>query len=180
MELAVVRFEGLGAAESTYGTVHKRVGDAPWTREVAFLERHHNDRLTLLGTVAGHFVSADETDHVSESGAAVGGVVGALVMLPLGPVGWAAGFVSGGVIGDELGSPDETEAEPGALMETLHATLPKGSSALVLLGEPTHVDDMLTALGETGADVVRRTLSEAEVASIEEALRDTPQAAPGP
>ncbi len=183
MELAVVSFEGLGGAESEYGTVHKRVGDAPWTQEVAFLEHHHKDRISLLGTVAGHYVSADETDHLSQSGAAVGGVAGALLALPLGPAGWAAGFAAGGTIGaslggDELGASEETEAEPRALMDTLHDAVPKGSSAIVLLGEPADVDDMLAALGEKGASVVRRTLSDAELAAIEEALRNSPEASP--
>lgn len=179
MELAVVRFEGLGGAESAYGAVHKRVGDAPWTQEVAFLEHHHHDRISLLGTVAGHFVSADETDHLSQAGAAVGGVVGGLLGIALGPAGMAAGFASGGALGAELGASDETEAEPGALMETLHAAVPKGSSAIVLLAEPADVDDMLAALGDAGATVARRTLSDAELAAIEESLRDTPQAAHG-
>jgi uncharacterized membrane protein len=178
MELAVVRFEGLGGAESEYGTVHKRVGDAPWTQEVAFLEHHHKDRISLLGTVAGHYVSADETDHLSEAGAVVGGLVGALLWVALGPAGMAAGFASGGTLGAELGTADETEAEPVALMDALHSAVPKGSSAIVLLGEPSHVDDMLAALGEAGDAVVRRTLSDAELAAIEEALRDSPQASP--
>ena len=120
MELAVVRFEGLGGAELEYGTVHKRVGDAPWTQEVAFLEHHHKDRISLLGTVAGHYVSADETDSLSEAGAAVGGLAGALLGVALGPAGRAAGFASGGTIGAELGAAEETEAEPVALMDALH------------------------------------------------------------
>jgi uncharacterized membrane protein len=180
MELAIVRFDGPSAAESAFGAMRRRAGDAPWTREVAFLEHHHNDRITLLGTVAGHYVSADETDHVSQAGAAVGGIVGALLGIPLGPPTIAAGFITGAAVGAELGAPEEVEAEPRPVMDHLRATVPKGFSGIVLIAEGSDVDDMVAALGEAGAGVVRRLLSDADVARIAEALRDTPPASSGP
>ena len=180
MELAVIRFKGRAAAESAFGAMRERAGDAPWTHEVALLERHHNDRIALYGTVAGHYVSADEEHHVSQKGAAVGGIVGGLLGMALGPPAFAAGIVTGGAVGAEFASPDEVEAEPGALVEDLRAVVPKGSSAIVLIAEPAHVDDMLAALGETDGDAIRRALSDSELSAIEGSLRDTPPASPGP
>ena len=153
--------------------MRERADDADWTHEVALLEHHHNDRITLHGTVAGRYVSADEEDHVSQKGAAVGGIIGGLLGMPLGPPGFAAGLVAGGVLGAEVASPDETEPEPGLLVEDLRGAVPKGSSAIVLIAESGHVDDMLATLDEAGADTVRRTLSETELSAIEEAVRSS-------
>ena len=180
MELAVARFNGRTAAEKAFGAMHARAGDAPWTRDVALLDHHHNGHMTLLGTVAGHYVSADETDHLSQKGAAFGGIIGAVLGVPLGPPAMAAGFVAGGVAGAEFAKPDETEAEPEALMNDLRSTVPKNSSAIVMIAPTDHVDAMLAALGDPEADVVRRTLSDGQMAEIEEALHDTPFAAPAP
>ena len=180
MELAVVCFNGRAAAEQAFGAMHGRVGDAAWTHEVALLEHHHNDRIALYGTVAGQYVSADEQDHVSQKGAMIGGIVGGLLGIPLGPPAFAAGVVTGGVLGDEQGRPDEIDPEPGPLVDDLRAAVPKGSSAIVLIAEPADVNDMLAALGEADGDIVRRPLSDTELATIEKALSDAPAASPGP
>lgn len=180
MELAVARFKGPSSAELAFGEARDRAGDAAWTHEVALLEHHHNGRIALFGTVVGHYISADEEDHVSQKGAVVGGIIGALLGAPLGPPGFAAGLVAGGVLGAEAGNPDEIEPEPGVLVGDLRDVVPEGSSAIVLIAESGDVDGMLSALGDPGADTVRRTLSDAELAAIEEELRSAPAASPGP
>ena len=180
MELAVVRCKGPSSAELAFGEARDRAGDEAWTHEVALLEHHHNGRIALFGTVVGHYISADEEHHASQKGAALGGIIGALLGAPLGPPGFAAGLVAGGVLGAEVGNPDETEPEPGVLVGDLRDVVPEGSSAIVLIAESSHVDAMLSALGDAGADTVRRTLSDAELAAIEQELSSSPAASPGP
>lgn len=181
LELALVRFKGRTAAESAFGTLRERAGDAPWTHEAALIEHHHNDRIALHGTVAGHYVSVDEEDHLSQPGGAAGALTGGLIGIVFfgGPVGLAPGLVVGGAVGSQVARPDEVEDEPEALVEDLRTAVPKGSSAIVLVAEPAHVDDMLALLVE-GADVVRRALSEEEVAALQTALRDAPPPSAGP
>ncbi len=179
-ELAIVRFKGRETAEYAYGRMRERAGDAPWTHEVALLEHHHNDHIELFGTVAGHYVTADETDHISQKGAAVGGIIGALLGVPLGPPAFAAGLVAGGTVGALVWKPSDSAPEPHALVDRLRDAVPKGSSAIVLLAAAAHVDDMLTAIGDEDGETARTVLTQAELDSIEQAVRDAPPASPGP
>jgi uncharacterized membrane protein len=174
MELTVVDFKGRSAAALAFGALHERAGDAHWKREVALLEHHRNNRIALFGMVAGHYVSADEEDHLSKKGAVVGGLIGAALGVALGPPAVAAGFVAGGAIGAEFASPDEVEKQPGALVERLRAEVPQGHSAIVMLAEPDHVEQMLAVLAPLDADVRRETLSNEELGAIDEALRYAP------
>ena len=87
LDLALVRFGGQTAASAAFGTMRDRVGgDAPWTHEVALVEHHHNGRIALRGTFAGHYVDVDEEDHLSQPGAATGALTGGLIR----PAGYSA------------------------------------------------------------------------------------------
>lgn len=180
VELAVVVFGHDDGADSAFGAARGRHPNAAWAREVALLVHHRNDRITLNGTVLGHYVSVDEQDHVSQPGVAVGGIVGGLLALALGPPATAAGIVAGGALGAKLGTADEVEAAPDLLMEDLRAAVPKGSSAIVLIAEVARGDEMLAALGDVRGSVARRALAVDELAAIEEAIRSTPPASSGP
>jgi uncharacterized membrane protein len=179
LDLAVVQFEGEDTALRSYTDAKTRGGDAPWMREVGFVEHHPSGRLVLRGVFAGHYLDIDETDHVSEKGAGIGAAAGGLVGVLLGPPGIAVGLLVGGIVGAELGSPTDTEPEGDAkaLAEQLRAKLPRGSSAIVLIGAPADADVMLAALDEY-TKRVRRTLSDDEVAELEASLQAAPPAAP--
>jgi uncharacterized membrane protein len=181
LDLAVVRFDGEGTAVQRYASAKDRPGgDGPWSRKIGFVEHHRHGRLLLRGTFAGHYVDVDESDRVSQKGAAEGGVAGGLVGVVLGPAGMALGLVVGGVIGSRLGEQPDVETEPGALADQLRAAVPRASSAIVLIAEPTDADEMLAALDTGEQDVVRRTLTAEEEAELERSLSAAPPVSPQP
>ncbi|MGO9488639.1 MAG: DUF1269 domain-containing protein [Solirubrobacteraceae bacterium] len=175
----MARFDGDGTAVEMYAAAKERSRpDARWPLEVGFVESHHNGRLALRGTFAGHYVDVDESDHVSEHGAGVGVAVGVLVGALAGPPGIAVGVLLGGVVGAETGIPSDTEPEPRALVDRLREAVPPSSSAIVLIAPPADVEEMLAALGDDARDVTRRELSDEESAQLEEALSTAPRVAP--
>lgn len=183
LDLAVARFDGEGTAVQRYAAAKERAersgGEASWTQKVGFVERHHNGRLLLRGTFAGHYLDVDESDRVSQKGAGEGAVAGGLIGVLLGPAGIAVGITLGGVIGSKTGDEPETEAEPGALAERLRESLPPSASAIVLVAEQPEVDEMLGALDVDAQDVIRRTLTAEQQTELEQALRMAPPASPG-
>jgi hypothetical protein len=162
LELAVVRFRGVGAAYEAFADARDEAGPgAPWVQEVGFVEHHQNDKLVLRGVFAGHYVDVDENAHVSERGAAEGAAVGGLVGLLGGPPGIAVGLVFGAIVGSQLAAPTETDPEPQVLVERLREALPRASSALVMIAPPRHVEEMLAAIG-----VIRRKLTPEQVTVV--------------
>lgn len=151
---------------------------ASWTQKVGFVERHHSGHLVLRGTFAGHYVDVDESDHVSQKGAAEGAVTAGLLGVLGGPPGIAVGLLVGGLVGAEVGPRTDTELEPQELVELLRMAIPPSSSAIVLIAEASDVDDMLAALGESAEDVARRPLTADEEAKLEASLRSAPPATP--
>ena len=95
LDVALVSFPTQHGAVSAFSATPD---DAPWKQEVAFVERHHNGRVAVRGTFAGHFVDVDESDHTSGPGTLEGALTGTLVgaIFGLGPPGAAFGFVLGG------------------------------------------------------------------------------------
>jgi uncharacterized membrane protein len=181
LELAVVRYPGRTHAESAYGVLRERAGsDARWIDEVALVEHGRHDRMVIHGTIGGHFVDVNEMDHVSQPGAAKGAAAGMLLGTLLGgPAGLAPGIVIGAAVGGSAGAPDEFHPEPPSLTAYLRETVPEGSSAIVLLAESEHVDEMLDTIGP-GADLRRREISERERELIEREIAISPAASPGP
>jgi uncharacterized membrane protein len=136
--------------------------------------------MVLRGTFAGHYVDVDEGLHVSERGAAEGWAIGAVIGALAGPFGFAAGMVTGGLIGSQLGKPSEADPEPQLVVDQLRSAVPASSSAIVLIADAHDVDEAVAALGDGGAQVARRALTSDEVAALEESLRASPIASPGP
>jgi uncharacterized membrane protein len=179
VEVALVRFKGEGTAVLRYADAKARSpDDARWAREVGFVEHHRSGRLLLRGTFAGHYLDVDESDHVSQKGAAEGGVAGGLIGVLGGPPGIALGLLIGGVAGGEVGAVSDAEDEPRLLADQLRAEVPNSSSAIALISEASDVDEMLAALGEQAQDVSRRALTPEDAARLEESLAATPKAAP--
>jgi uncharacterized membrane protein len=134
----------------------------------------------LRGTFAGHYVDVDEALHVSEQGTAAGFAAGAVVGALLGPVGLAAGMVAGAMIGSQVGEPSETDSEPRLLVDQLRAAVPRSGSAIVLIAAACDVDEMLTAIGDSGGEVIRETLTADQAAALQASLSATPAASLGP
>jgi uncharacterized membrane protein len=181
--MAVVLFDGEGDAVKRYAEARDRsssradFSSAPaWTRDVGFVERHHSGHLLLRGTFAGHYLDVDENDHVSQKGSAEGAVGGAIVGLLIGPPGVAVGLLAGGIIGAAHGQPSDREAEPEAVAAQLREAIPPSSSAIVMFASATEVDEVLGLLGDYARNVVRRPLSDEEVAALEASLESAPRA----
>jgi Protein of unknown function (DUF1269) len=182
LHLAVVQFDGEGTAVKRYAAAkdqyaaaeERRDAEAAWMQEVGFVERHHNGHLLVRGLFAGHYLDVDESDHVSQTRAGEGAASGALVGVLIGPPGIALGFVIGGIAGALAGTPTDTEAEPDVLAERLRAAVPPSSSAVVLIAGAPDVDEMVAALGEDAAGVVRQTLSAEQEAALEASLPSAP------
>lgn len=173
LELAVVRFRGEeSAAKALYEARERGGADAPWTRHVGLVEHRHGGTLVLRGVFAGHYVDVDESDHVSQPGTAEGLVVGGLIGLLGGPPGFAVGLVLGAILGSQLAPPTETELEPEALADQLRTAVPRSSSALVMIGSPGDVDEMLAALAGAGGEVTRQKLAPEQVAKLEASLAE--------
>lgn len=181
LDFAAVCFDGDGTAVERFAGVRDRPGaDPPWTREVGFVEHHHNGRLLLRGTFAGHYLDVDEADHVSEKGAGEGAVAGGLIGALLGPPGLALGLLVGGLVGSQVGHPSDAETEPQELAGRLRDAVPRASSAVVLIGGAHDVDEMIAAIGENARETIRRSLTAEEAASLEASLGATPPAASPP
>jgi uncharacterized membrane protein len=177
LEFALARFHGEGTAVQSYAAAKDRPGpDEAWTRKVGFVERHHNGRLLLRGTFAGHYLDVDESDRVSQTGAGTGAVAGGLVGAFLGPPGIALGLMIGGGVGAHVGPAKDTEAEPEELAEQLRNAVPNSSSAIVLVAESPDVDAMVAALGEEVQELTRRELTAQQQAALEASLGGQPLA----
>jgi uncharacterized membrane protein len=181
LEFALARFHGEGTAVQSYAAAKDRPGpDQAWTRKVGFVERHHNGRLLVRGTFAGHYVDVDEGDRVSQTGAGPGAVAGGLVGVLIGPPGIALGLLLGLLIGSgigaNVGTPTDTEAEPELLAEQLREAVPRSSSAIVLVAESSDVDEMVAALGDGVQELTRRELTAEQQTALEASLATAPPA----
>jgi uncharacterized membrane protein len=181
IEFALVRFDDLGAASTTFGNVRSRSGqDAPWISKAGLVEHHHNGHWVLRGTFAGHYLDIDEALHVSERGSIEGFFGGAALGALLGPPGLAAGMVLGAIIGSQTGQPNELDHAPRLLGQELQDYLPSAGSAIAIIAEKDHIDEMLTAVQASGGDAIRHCLSAEQIAALEMSLSSTPCASPGP
>lgn len=182
LDFALLSFAGVNAAAEAFAAARGRsTAPARWTSEVGFVEHHENGHLVLRGTFAGHYVDADEALHTSgrgtEEGVGVGAVIGTLLA---GPLGLAVGTVAGGLIGSQLGKPNETDPEPEPLAERLRAAVAPPGSAIVLIADRNDVDGMVAAIGETGGQLIRKSLTAEEASALQASLAASPAASRGP
>jgi len=177
LEFALAQFHGEGTAVQSYSAAKDRSGpDEPWMREVGFIECHHNGRLLLRGTFAGHYLDVDESDRASQTGAGAGAVAGGLVGALLGPAGIALGLIVGGGIGAHVGTVTDAESEPEELVEQFRAAVPRSSSAIVLIASTADVDEMVAALGGKVQRLTRRRLSAEQETALNASLENAPPA----
>jgi uncharacterized membrane protein len=190
LESALVSFPKINDAAKAYAAARDRSGpEASWPKEVGFIEHHQSGKVVLRGNFAGHYVDVDEGLHVSQVGAAEGFLVGAILGVLLGgPPGFAAGLVAGATVGSQFGN-GENDPEPEVLVERLRAAVPRAGSAIILIAEPSEVDEMLAGLGDRSevatlttldADVTRTTLHADDVAALQKSLSEWPAASDPP
>jgi uncharacterized membrane protein len=179
LDLALVVFKHTEGAERAYSDAPREVDGIAWAQQIAFVEHHGHDRITVRGEFAGRYVDADDEEQFLGRKTVEGALTGAAVGLLFGPPGFAAGFVGGGI----AGSIDEERSGPrlrSAFFDEVRNDVPEGSSAVVLLAAPEHVDAMIAALHGRGGAVTRRRLTAEAAAALEAAVADSPVAAPPP
>src|SRR3954451_11319395 len=165
LELALMVCKHPEGADYAYADAHDAVGDQPWTHEVAFVEHHRHDRMIVRGNFRGHYIDIDDRSDVLGPKVGKGALTGAFVGLLFGPPGFAAGLAGGGLLGGVEESADVPELH-GEFFDDVRADVPQGSSAVVLLAAPDHVDAMISAFDTDKARPVRHRLSDAAAEAL--------------
>lgn len=177
LDFALVEFEHTGGAEEAYSRAPRSVNGVAWADQIAFVEHHRRNRIIVRGTFSGRYVDADDELEFVGKKTAEGAIAGAAIGLFGGPVGLAVGLVGGGLAGgvaQERHSPHLR----GAFFDELRREVPEGSSAVLMMASPDHVDAMVSALEGQRGRVVRHHLSAEEAKALKDAVADDPTAAP--
>ncbi len=177
LDFALMEFGHTEGAEEAYSRAPRSVDGVAWADQVAFVEHHRRNRMIVRRTFAGRYVDADDELEFVGKKTAEGAIAGAAIGLFGGPVGLAVGLVGGGLAGgvaQERHSPHLR----GAFFDELRREVPEGSSAVLMMASPDHVDAMVSALEGQGGRVVRHHLSAEEAKALEDAVADDPTAAP--
>ena len=176
-ELAVLTFDHIEGAERAYADARGRANDAPWLREVVFVECHRHGRIVVRGTFAGHYLDVDDVADAIGHDTAVGAAAGALVGLAFGPPGFAVGLVAGGIAGGVHETAAHTPEESGALFDEIRHDIPEGSSGIVALVSADDSAALIETLHERAVRLTHHRLSDAEAAALRAAVVQAPPAA---
>ncbi len=177
VDFALMVFQHTDGAEEAYSRAPASVEGVPWAQEVAFVEHHRRNRIVVRGTFAGRYVDADDELEFMGGKTAEGALAGGAVGVLFGPAGLAVGLVGGGLVGgvaQERSSPHLRSA----FFDEVRREVPEGSSAVIMMGAPDHVDAMVSALEGHGGRLVRHHLSGEEAKALEDAVAGDPEAAP--
>lgn len=176
-DFAFVVFEHTGGAEQAYSRAPRSVDGVAWADQIAFVEHHRRNRIVVRGVFAGRYVDADDESEFIGGKTAEGVVVGGAVGLLFGPAGLAVGLVAGGLAGgvaQERGSPHLRSA----FFDEVRREVPEGSSAVIMMASPDHIDAMVSALEGHGGRLVRHHLSADDAKALTDAVAGDPTAAP--
>ncbi len=179
LELAIVTFPHPDGAEQAYAHLDALADDPEWSHELAFVERHRHDRMTVRGTFAGQYLDVSGSGDVIGRDTLFGALTGAVIGAAFGPPGFAAGLVAGGSIGGVLESRRAPEPH-GELFEQIRVHVPEGASAVALLAAPEHVGAMIAAFAGHGGEVYRCLLLEEQVEQLRAGLGGVTPAPPLP
>lgn len=177
LDFALMEFEHTEGAEEAYSRAPKSVDGVAWADHVAFVEHHRRNRIVVRGTFAGRYVDADDELEFVGKKTAEGAIAGGAIGLFAGPLGLAVGLVGGGLVGgvaQERSSPHLRSA----FFDELRREVPEGSSAVIMMARPDHVDAMASALDGHGGRLVRHHLSAEEAKVLADAVAEDPTAAP--
>ncbi len=164
-EVGVLTFEGKGRAESTMETLRQAAGGRPDV-DVSVVEHHPNGRFGV------HVYNPEPTKGAHMAGGAViGAAIGGLL---LGPFGLAAGLLGGVGVGASMQGrkKDDLELSDDFVLE-LKAALPPDSSAVIIVGDPDVVHELIGSVHAEGVVSVlelHHPLTEAQAAVLNEAL----------
>jgi uncharacterized membrane protein len=176
-ELAVLTFDHIEGAERAYADARGRANDAPWLREIVFVECHRHGRIVVRGTFAGHYLDVDDVADAIGHDTAVGAVAGAVVGLAFGPPGFAVGLAAGGIAGGVHESAVHAPEEDGARFHEIRHDIPEGSSGIVALVSADDSAALIEALHERATRLTHHRLSDAEAATLQAAVVQAPPAA---
>jgi uncharacterized membrane protein len=179
LDFAFVVFEHTEGAEQAYSRAPRSVDGVAWADQIAFVEHHRRNRIVVRGTFAGRYVDADDELEFIGGKTAEGAVAGGAIGLFFGPMGLAVGLVGGGLAGgvaQERSSPHLRSA----FFDEVRREVPEGSSAVIMMASPDHVDAMVSALEGHSGRVVRHHLSADDAKALEEAVGGDPAATPPP
>jgi uncharacterized membrane protein len=155
--------------EDSAARVAESLGEGGATHKV-------NDVSVLEHKRSGSFsIHAYSDERTKSEGIAGGAVVGSLVgALLLGPFGLLAGLVGGAAVGATIQGRDPHDLElDDDFVNELRASLPPGSSGLLIVGEPEPVEGLMGNVHSSGvvvAKAIRHPLSEAQAAAINAAI----------
>jgi uncharacterized membrane protein len=137
--------------------------ETTWLTDVAVLEHHVGGRFSMKATSPDY---GDE-DHVG-AGIALGGGTGLLLGMIAGPLGLIFWGTMGAMTGGLLGASEQAGAfDP--LVEQVKDALPHGSSALILVAEKATTEELVSAVGARGRQVVRQALTDEQVDELKQA-----------
>lgn len=161
MEMAVITFDGTHHAEQELSGLRASRDDA-WLTEVAVLEHHRGGRYSMKATTPEY----GEKGHVG-AGATAGGLTGLAVGAIAGPLGlvfWGTmGAMTGGALGD-TGSQGAFDQ----LVDQVKDALPRNSSALILVADPSTAEEFVAAAG-ADRQVSRQQLTDEQVEHLSQA-----------
>ena len=161
MEMAVVTFDGAHKAEKALSGLRASQDDA-WLTEVAVLEHHRGGRFSMKATTPDY----GEKGHVG-AGATVGGLTG----MALGAIAGPLGIIFWGTMGAATGGAAGDTGSSGAfdpLVEQVKDALPRNSSALILVAEPSTAEEFIAAAG-ADREVSRQQLTDEQVEQLSHA-----------
>ena len=163
-EVGVITFSNVEAADRVVGGLRKR-GATHLVNQVATLEHHPSGKFSV------HSYS-DETSRGAHVG--IGAAVGGLVGLLFGPFGLLIGVLGGGAVGASMQGPDAHDLglDP-TFVERLKESLPPDSSAVLIMGEPAIVDELVGevhATDQVSTNEFRQALSEEQAANLRKAI----------
>ena len=169
-EVGVVAFADPDAAGRVVDGL-RQMGATRLVNDLSVMEHHANGRFSV------HAYS-EQTSRGAKMGA--GAVVGTLAgALLLGPFGIVVGLVGGGAVGASLGGRNPHDLGLSeTFVDELRASLPPGSSAVLIAGEPDQVDELMGHVRNTGAVVakeLREPLTDAQAKAMRDAIEQHQQ-----
>ena len=117
------------------------------------------DAATLTKSARGKVSSHQEHDMSGGRGAVLGAIAGGAVSLLAGPIGPVAGAVAGGAVGGLAARAVDTGV-PNRYVADLGRALQPGTSALVVLIQPSAADDLVRSLEPFGGTLLRQLLTD--------------------
>jgi uncharacterized membrane protein len=166
-EIGVVAFADTDTAARVVDGL-RAMGATEIVNDVSLIEHHKNGRFSV------HAYS-QETSRGARigAGAVFGTLAGALL---LGPFGMVVGLLGGGAVGASLGGRSAHDLGlSDEFVEELRASLPPGSSAVLIAGEPAQVEELMGHVRKTDAVVareLREPLTDAQAKAIRDAIEE--------